>query len=329
MPRPTSDFVRKHFKSIQAANSVTGTKTVCHFPSIMIDFKGQAACKHCGHKMSDINTTRKKDHLIQECPKFLEYAQSNGIHNILTIKAKEFRQGQQKLNFPTIPIDMRKTCDIAFAKVCYIQALPFNLYESEAMRDALQKINPAYKPPSRKAVGGPLLDTTYEFFKVQVQEKIASLEHINVISDESNNINSSRIFNICLHTPNGALHWLSEDVRDKRMTVDNITTMLRDRMNDICQGRHSRLNSLSTDTCETMLSVHRQLRQYPELKHLFFIPCDSHGLQLLVKDVLTLPVFKPIIEKAQSIAKAFKKSPLQLARLCILQEEIYSHHKSL
>jgi len=57
--------------------------------------------------------------------------------------AKEFRQGQQKLNFPTISIDMRKACDIVFTKVCYVQALPFNLYESEAMRDALQKNKPS------------------------------------------------------------------------------------------------------------------------------------------------------------------------------------------
>ena len=328
MPRPSLEFVRKQFKSVQPPNGVLGNKTVC-YSSITIDFKGQAACKHCGHKLSAINTTRKTDHLIKECPSFLEYARLNGIQIVLTQKAKALRQGQQKLHFPSIPADARKTCDLAFAKVCYVQALPFNVYESEAMKDALKTINPAYNPPNRIAVGGRLLDATDEALKVQVQQKIATLEHINIISDESTDINSSRILNICLHTPNGALHWLFEDVRDKRLTADNISTMLRDRMNDICQGRLERLNSLSTDTCETMLNTHRQLRQYPELKHLFFIPCDSHGLQLLIKDVLSFSIFKPIIEKAQSIVKAFKKSPLQLAHLCNLQEEIYGCRKSL
>src|SRR5579859_2528043 len=119
MPCPAYEFVRKQFKSVQTPNGVPGNKTVCHSSLIMIDFKGQAACKHCGHKLSDINTTRKKDHLIQECSSFLQYARSNGLQNIITRKAKEFRRGQQKINFPTLSTEMRKTCDIAFAKVCY------------------------------------------------------------------------------------------------------------------------------------------------------------------------------------------------------------------
>ena len=94
-------------------------------------------------------------------------------------------------------------------------------------------------------------------------------------------------------------------------------------MNDISKGNLSRINSLSTDTCDTMLKTHWLLQQYSELKHVFFIPCDSHGLQLLVKDVVTLPIFETTLNKAQKIVKAFKKSPLQLARLHNLQEELY------
>lgn len=105
MPRPSLEFVRKQFKSIQPPNGVPGSKTVCHSSSITIDFKGQAACKHYGHKLSEINTTRKTDHLIKECPLFLEYTRSNSIQNVLTQKAKAHCQGQQTLNFPNILAD--------------------------------------------------------------------------------------------------------------------------------------------------------------------------------------------------------------------------------
>ena len=100
-------------------------------------------------------------------------------------------------------------------------------------------------------------------------------------------------------------------------------------MHAISKGQLERINSLSTDTSDTMFSIHRRLAQYPELKHIFFIPCDSHGLQLLIKNVLGLPSFKAILEKGQKIAKVFKKSPLQLARLRVLQQEIYGQHRSL
>ena len=84
-----------------------------------------------------------------------------------------------------------KSLDLAFARVCYVQALPFNLYESESMISALHKLNPAYKPPTHKAIGGSLLSTTYDSMKLAVDKTVAALDYINVISDESNNINSS------------------------------------------------------------------------------------------------------------------------------------------
>jgi len=65
------------------------------------------------------------------------------------------------------------------------------------------------------------------------------------------------------------------------------------------------------------------------LKHIFFIPCDSHGLQLLIKDLIHLPEFKDIFEKAQVVAKAFKNAPLQYARLHTYQMMEYGKHISL
>lgn len=67
----------------------------------------------------------------------------------------------------------------------------------------------------------------------------------------------------------------------------------------------------------------------PELKHIFFIPCDSHGLQLLVKDLLSLPHYQRINEKAQTVVKAFKNAPLQLSHLRIYQRQIYKEERAL
>ena len=54
-----------------------------------------------------------------------------------------------------------------------------------------------------------------------------------------------------------------------------------------------------------------KLQEALELKHVFCIPCDSHEIQLLVKDILTdIPQFKLLHDQAQAIAKAFKLSPL-------------------
>ena len=212
MVRQKDLLIHGQFKLHSSADGTTGNKLINHPPLIPFNCKGQAECKHCGHVLSDSNTTRKKQHLIQSCPKFLDHCRSKGINNFLTKLASEYEDDQQKLNFPSIPPQAKKDLDLTFAKVCYVHGLPFNLYESEAMQNALHKVNPAYKPPTRYAVGGSLLDSTYESLKVEVEATIATLDWINCISNESTNIDTARIFNTCLHTPYGALHWSSDDI---------------------------------------------------------------------------------------------------------------------
>lgn len=91
----------------------------------------------------------------------------------------------------------------------------------------------------------------------------------------------------------------------------------------------SRINSIATDTCDTMLAMGKQLQLSDQFRHVFFIPCDSHSIQLLVKDILTIPRLKSILSDAQTIVSAFHKSPLQHALLREQQINCYGKHYSL
>ena len=92
------------------------------------------------------------------------------------------------------------------------------------------------------------------------------------------------------------------------MTTVNIADWIEYSLMKLCNGRFDRINSIATDTCSTMLKVWEILEQFDEFKHCLFIPCDSHGLQLLIKDLLDLSVFEELHDKIQTIAKAFKNS---------------------
>src|SRR5579859_1447916 len=78
-----------------------------------------------------------------------------------------------------------------------------------------------------------------------------------------------------------------------------------------------------------MFSMWGEIEKFPEFKHLFFVPCDSHGLQLFVIDLLKTPRFENIIHQARCLVSAFKKAPLQYARLRKLQSDCYGHEQSL
>jgi hypothetical protein len=215
---------------------------------------------------------------------------------------------------------MKHLIDLKMAEICFVEAVPFSLFESETVKAALAHLHPAYKPPTRKAIAGPLLEESYTQLQSKVNQIVSGLPLLNIVTDESTNINNARIANISIHSHYGSFHYLSEDIGTKQMTAENTAVWLRTHLEVLSNGDWSRINSVTTDTCATMLSMWNKLREMPELKHILCIPCDSHRVQLLVKDILMdIPQFKIIHEQAQSIAKAFKASLLQYTRLKAIQ----------
>jgi hypothetical protein len=45
------------------------------------------------------------------------------------------------------------------------------------------------------------------------------------------------------------------------------------------------INSLAIDICATMRFLWKELREYKRFKKTIIIFCDSHDLQLLIKDI--------------------------------------------
>ncbi|KAE8549030.1 hypothetical protein EYB25_007545 [Talaromyces marneffei] len=113
------------------------------------------------------------------------------------------------------------------------------------------------------------------------------------------------------------------------MTSTTIADWIVEQAGILVDGRYERLNALTTDTCSTMRSTWADLQQRPQFSHVFMVPCDSHGLQLLIKDLLTLPSIDVVFKKCQSRISHFNHSPLQLSILRAIQMEEYGEEKSL
>jgi hypothetical protein len=207
---------------------------------------------------------------------------SIGIENSITrmienANSREMRK-QTILNIPTLSAEEKAKIDEKLALACYANGLPFTVYDSAEMRDAFKVVNPAYSPPTRKALAGTLLDRVHARVKAHIDDIISGLQHINIVTDESADINSTRIANISIHTSMGAIFWSSDDVGAIQMTADNLATWLRTKLLEISNNDLAKINSISTDTCPTMFVTWSLLSVMPDLKHCFFIPCDSHGI---------------------------------------------------
>ena len=70
-----------------------------------------------------------------------------------------------------------------------------------------------------------------------------------------------------------------------------------------------------------MRSTWTGLESVDQLSHVLFVPCDSHGLQLLIKDLLEQPRIQEVMRMAQAIVQAFYKAKKQYAILRSKQEK--------
>jgi hypothetical protein len=60
-----------------------------------------------------------------------------------------------------------------------------------------------------------------------------------------------------------------------------------------------------------------------------YVPCESHGLQLLIKDILDTHPYSKILEKSQSVASFFHCAKRQYAILREEQQRLYGRHYAL
>jgi Protein of unknown function (DUF 659)/hAT family C-terminal dimerisation region len=297
-----------------------------------------------------------QQHHLEKCKKYLEYCTKKEVKqpsitgsliqvppasdtsNRLEKAVKQSEPGipkpliQQQLNVATMTIQQQLELDNKCAMAVYTQGLPFTTWEPPVMRDFLTALQPAYRTPSPYQLSGPLLDNNFETMKSNIDDIIEKSPRVDLIIDESNTISNNRVINVSVHTASGVFfHETSElpaDDIDSNWLVDFIETGVVPKLR---LGDKS-INSLASDTCATMRSLWAKLKHKPEYNHTIFIPCDSHGIQLLIKDVLNSKTLDPWLSNtfktAQKIVAFFSNAKKQLAFLRQHQKQHYGHYKS-
>lgn len=64
-----------------------------------------------------------------------------------------------------------------------------------------------------------------------------------------------------------------------------------------------------------MRDTWNRMTRDPRAKYVFFIPCDSHGLQFLMKDIIETTWSSDRFQSGQNVVTHFNKSPKQLTLL--------------
>lgn len=184
-----------------------------------------------------------------------------------------------------------RSIDQLIAQVCFSGARPFNLFDQPEMRDLIYALSPTYQIPSRHRIADDLLDEAYHGLQQEVLKELRRTQFLNVTVDETTNIRSQRVVVMTITTPTKSWFIHLNDMEDKTLDAPAISSWILNRLQGILLQLDKavdwkRINSISTDTCHVMKSVWEKLEATPELRHCFMIPCDSHGLQLIMKDIV-------------------------------------------
>lgn len=139
---------------------------------------------------------------------------------------------------------------------------------------------------------------------------------VNIILDGSNNYSGNRLINVSIHIPKiAAFYWTSIDTGQHKHTAKEMIKIVEPLILETVDNNTSKINAFVTDTCSAMRKFHRELALKPQFSGALFTLCDSHGFQLLIKDILKVSPHKNVTTSAQTLVAFFNKSKLQLAHL--------------
>lgn len=290
---------------------------------IIPDYRSQMVkCLHCNSQMAK-GATRQQHHLDSKCRPYQAYV----------ARDQAVSEPQKKLTqvsiAPTVKLPDNHIALLhrTAAMSVYMTNLPFTHFENPYVSAHEKAFYPQYTPPSHNLLAGPLLDEAYNIVKAEVDNKLLARD-LNFFTDETGNIRKERVINFCCHVPpsatstGGGFHIKAETGVAETMDAKTQALWLYQQFIDTTKGELGRVNCLTTDTCGVMRSVARELAGMPGMDHVFFTLCDSHGLQLLLGDILELSLFKRIIKGAQWIVTSFLNSHKELSILWKFMEEV-------
>ena len=95
----------------------------------------------------------------------------------------------------TVTVEQKKCYDKTCANMFYDNAIPFVFAESESFKQFCKSLRPAYQPPSRKQIAGPLLDQDFAQIQSEIMQKIQKSKCVNLVSDGWSNIRNEHVVN--------------------------------------------------------------------------------------------------------------------------------------
>jgi hypothetical protein len=276
-------------------------------------------CIHCQSVGGTVNANslkRKQDHLAK-CDSYQRFKKMQPQDRHAAVSTAS----SSTLPFVPKAVGVKQQQDRLLARAIYANGHAVSMMDPvrhPEWTSFIRSFDASWQPPSRERLAGHLLDEDYERVREEVNGVLKGEVRINLTADESTAGNSDRVANVAVNTAAaGSFHLHTESLGDRNVTAEEVIQLVTSHAKDVANRDLTRWNSICTDTCSTMRSMHSLLERNADTKHVFSVLCDSHGLQLFMKDILhqsgRVSYYSSILTDAVFVSNTLRKSKLSLA----------------
>lgn len=235
-------------------------------------------------------------------------------------KQAKLRQEGLKASFKNAEVTLANK---AIAKFFYENGISFSAATSEPtssyqqMIRAIQQAPSSFVPPTKKTLAGPLLDECYDDMLQNLKArdpegKLALKFGAAYVSDGWDSVTNRPLINSAFISNNdGGMFWRSVDTSGKVKSAEYTASLMI--LQDIYDYGCTSVTVVITDTCATMRKCWDILED--EFPWIMIVPCLTHVLSLLMKDIAKAPQVKEVIAQESLVVNWFANHHIPLAIL--------------
>lgn len=204
----------------------------------------------------------------------------------------------------------KKNLDEQVARFIYATNSAFRLVEHPQFIKLMQDLRPAYSPPNRKEISGPLLDCIFLEEKSKLG-RIVENETVCLGLDGWSNVHNEPIVCMTITTKNGDVYLVDTiDTSGNSHTADYLAAVTTDRIKKCQQEINCKIRSVVTDNAANVSKMRRILENDNDLDIISY-GCSAHILNLLSNDFQMSDIKKHVV----NVVKYFRNNHFANASL--------------
>lgn len=193
-----------------------------------------------------------------------------------------------------------KEIDTKIANFFFRSGISFRLVESQAFKDLITTLNPAYQSiPKIDTLRGRLLDEQYEGSFKQLKEILEESSNLTLVSDGWTNVRGDHIVNFCIKSPNQKpFFYKSINTSGVRQDAQAVAQEIIAVIEELDAKKFC---CVVTDNAAVMKAAWKLIEE--RFPHISANGCAAHGMNLLIKNILETTEYTKLMKDAEKVIK--------------------------